>query len=53
MGRTMDMLSRKAGYSIDRARTLLGFEPQVKLEEGMRRTRDWARGRGIIPATVG
>lgn len=50
---TMDMLSRKAGYSIDRARTLLGFEPQVNLEEGMRRTRDWARGRGIIPANVG
>jgi len=47
---TLDMLSRKAGYSIDRARTLLGFEPQVNLEVGMRRTRDWARECGIVPA---
>jgi len=49
---TMDMLSRKAGYSIQKARDLLGYEPQVDLEEGMRRSREWALAEGIIHATV-
>jgi len=30
---------------IERARAGLGFEPQVGLEEGLRRTVEWFRGR--------
>lgn len=45
---TMDMLARKAGYSIKKATHLLGYQPQVDLKEGMRRSRDWARETGLI-----
>jgi nucleoside-diphosphate-sugar epimerase len=31
--------------NIDKARKLLGFEPRVDLEEGLRRTIEWYRGR--------
>lgn len=41
-GGTIDMLSRKAGYSIAKADQLLGYRPQVSLEEGMRLTQEWA-----------
>jgi nucleoside-diphosphate-sugar epimerase len=47
---TVDMLSRKAGYSIEKARDILGYEPRVDLEEGMRRTRAWALAQGMVPA---
>ena len=30
---------------ITRARTLLGWEPRVTTDEGLRRTVDWYRGR--------
>ena len=45
---TVDMLSRRAGYSIDKAHRLLGYSPQVGLEEGMRRTAEWAVDAGIV-----
>ena len=45
---TIDMLSRRAGYSIDKARRLLGYEPHVPLEEGMRRTAAWADAEGLV-----
>ena len=45
---TIDMLSRKAGYSIVKAESLLGYRPQVDLEEGMRRTQEWAMESGLI-----
>ena len=45
---TIDMLSRRAGYSIGKARSMLGYEPRVGLEEGMRRTESWARERGLV-----
>ena len=41
-GGTIDMLSRKAGYSIAKADQLLGYRPQVSLEEGMRLSEEWA-----------
>jgi nucleoside-diphosphate-sugar epimerase len=44
----IDMLSRNAGYSIEQARKLLGYEPQVSLEEGMRRTQGWAVEAGLV-----
>jgi len=49
---TVDMLSRKAGYSIDKAGQLLGFSPAVDLEAGMARTRAWALEQELIPAAV-
>ena len=47
---TIDMLSRGAGYSIDKAEDLLGYRPRVGLEEGMRRSEIWARETGLVPA---
>jgi nucleoside-diphosphate-sugar epimerase len=41
-------LTRCGTISIDRARSLLGYEPAVGLDEGMRRTRDWAAAEGLI-----
>ncbi len=44
----IDMLSRSAGYSIEKARQQLAYEPDVLLEEGMRRTEAWAREAGYV-----
>jgi nucleoside-diphosphate-sugar epimerase len=41
-------VSRRAGYSNRRAREVLGWEPKVTLDEGMRRTRDWFGDQGLI-----
>jgi nucleoside-diphosphate-sugar epimerase len=41
-------LTRRGSISIDRARELLGYEPRVGLEEGMRRSREWARAEGLL-----
>ena len=41
-------VSRKAPLSNRRARELLGWEPKVGLEEGMRRTEAWFRAEGIL-----
>jgi nucleoside-diphosphate-sugar epimerase len=45
---TMDMLARRAGYSIEKACRLLGYQPQVDLDEGMRRSKEWAHKTGLI-----
>ena len=36
-------LSRRGTYSIEKARRVLGYEPRVSLDEGMRRTEAWLR----------
>jgi nucleoside-diphosphate-sugar epimerase len=41
-------VSRKAPYSNRRAREVLGWEPRVKLDEGMRRTEQWFRQEGLL-----
>jgi nucleoside-diphosphate-sugar epimerase len=41
-------LARRGGYSIEKARTVLGYEPRVDLEEGMRRTEAWLRREDLI-----
>jgi nucleoside-diphosphate-sugar epimerase len=41
-------VSRKAPYSNRRAREVLGWQPRVDLEEGMRRTELWFREQGLI-----
>jgi len=45
---TMRMLSVSGEVSIEKARTLLGWEPRVDLEEGMRRTEAWLRAEGYL-----
>ncbi|MFN8164364.1 MAG: NAD-dependent epimerase/dehydratase family protein [Solirubrobacterales bacterium] len=45
---TMRMLARDGGYSIGKARRLLGYEPRIGLEEGMRRTERWLRSEGLL-----
>ena len=47
-GGAIDMLSRKAGYSIEKADRLIGYRPQIDLVEGMRRTEQWARESNLI-----
>lgn len=43
-------MTRTGTYSIEKARRLLGWEPQVGVDEGMRRTGEWLREVGLIPA---
>jgi nucleoside-diphosphate-sugar epimerase len=45
---SMRYLARPGGYSIDRARRLLGYEPQIDLAEGMRRTEAWLREQRLL-----
>lgn len=42
-------LCRTGTYSIASARELIGYEPKVGLDEGMRRTESWLRERGLVP----
>ena len=44
----MHLLNRPAGYSIEKARTVLGYEPIVTFDEGMRRCEEWAHSAGLI-----
>ncbi len=48
----VDMLSRRGGYSIDKARTLLGFQPATDLAAGMANTEAWAKAEGLIQGVV-
>lgn len=47
-GATAELLNRPGGYSIAKARTVLGYEPLVDFDEGMRRCEEWARTEGLI-----
>lgn len=48
MGRgTIGLLSRPGSYGIEKARRLLGYEPQVDLAEGMRRSEEWVKAKGL------
>ena len=44
----MEMLSKKNTVSNKKAHDLLGWYPQVDLEEGMRRTEVWLREQGLL-----
>lgn len=43
----LNYLIRPGAYSIDKARRILGYEPKVDLDEGMRRTEAWLRREGL------
>ncbi|BBH69786.1 hypothetical protein ACTI_64710 [Actinoplanes sp. OR16] len=45
----MRYFARTGTYSIDKARRVLGYEPRVGLDEGMKRTAAWLRANGLIP----
>ena len=45
---TIDYFMRRGTYSIARAREVLGYEPQINLDEGMRRTEEWLRSEGML-----
>lgn len=46
----IDYTMRRGTYSIARAREVLGYEPAVDLDEGMRRTEAWLRSTGLLQA---
>lgn len=46
---SMAMLATDARVSNDKARDVLGWEPQVGLEEGMALTEAWLRAEGLLP----
>jgi nucleoside-diphosphate-sugar epimerase len=37
---TIGMLTRRGGYSIEKARRILGYEPAFSLEQGMEKVRE-------------
>ena len=41
-------LARSGTYSIAKARTMLGYEPAVGLDEGLERSRAWAASEGLL-----
>jgi nucleoside-diphosphate-sugar epimerase len=45
---SIDYLAKRGGYSIEKARRILGYEPKVGLEEGMRRCEEWLRSEGVF-----
>ncbi len=45
-------VERKAGYRTTLARELLGWQQTVDLTEGMRRTEQWFRQVGLLPASA-
>lgn len=47
---SMRYLARPGTYSIQKARDVLGYAPEIDLDEGMRRTEAWLRDQGIIDA---
>ncbi len=44
----VDFVVRSGTYSIEKARTKLGYEPTVSLDEGMDRTAAWLAEQGLI-----
>jgi nucleoside-diphosphate-sugar epimerase len=46
--RTLEYVTHRGGYSVAKAEALLGWRPQVDLEEGMRRTETWLREHGLL-----
>lgn len=47
----LDVLTKPCWFHITRARDLLGYEPVVTREEGLRRLADWVAAGGLEPAS--
>lgn len=46
--RAHTFIDRRGTVSTERIRSELGWEPQVDLDEGMRRSAEWARAEGLV-----
>jgi len=46
--RRVRFFKNNRAFSIDKARRVLGYTPQVELEQGMRQTVDWYREKGLL-----
>jgi dihydroflavonol-4-reductase len=46
--RRVDFYTKSRAFDTTRARTELGFNPQVDLEDGLRRTAGWYRDKGLL-----
>ncbi|MGH7858050.1 MAG: NAD-dependent epimerase/dehydratase family protein [Candidatus Binatia bacterium] len=46
--RRAEMFSHVRAFAIAKARRLLGYQPKVPLEEGLRRTAEWYRANGYL-----
>lgn len=46
--RRVDFFTKSRSFDIRRATTLLGFAPAVEIREGIRRTADWYRKKGLL-----
>lgn len=46
--RRVEFFVKDRAFTSDRARRLLGFEPRVSLDEGIRRTLGWYREHGVL-----
>ncbi len=47
--RRVDFFTKSRAFTIEKARRVLGYEPQVSLEVGLARTADWYREHGYLP----
>lgn len=47
-GASVLQLTSKAWFSIKKAEALLGWRPEIGLDEGMRRSAEWGRKRGLL-----
>lgn len=48
--RRVDFFTKSRAFSIEKAKRLLGYEPQVDLDTGLARTAEWYREQGLLPA---
>jgi nucleoside-diphosphate-sugar epimerase len=46
--RRLSFFKHNRAFCVDKARRVLGFEPNVDLEEGFRRTVRWYRSEGLL-----
>jgi nucleoside-diphosphate-sugar epimerase len=46
--RRLDFFTKSRAFSIEKAQRVLGFQPQVALEDGLRRTFEWYLKAGWI-----
>lgn len=49
--RRVAFFTKARAFSVDKAKTMLGFQPQVSLEAGLARTADWYRSMGYLKST--
>jgi len=46
--RRVEFFSKDRAFDISKVSRMLGYEPQVGLEEGLRKTAEWYRGEGLL-----